>query len=225
MRSSWEPSPFVVTAGYSSGMIIPPPEATLTTPATRTPAQACWSALTPEAKKERLLSAAGEVFAARGLDTPMSEVACAAGAGVASIYRRFPSKQELLAALVVRRMDQITAALLEAEASPGSRFGALTRTLRSLVHGQSADDLLGDARVIVAGHPDVEAATDRTTDAIERLLCAARAEGRLRSDATTLDVRLLFAATRAAKRIEPGRWPRMLELMLDALETRPARPQ
>lgn len=194
-------------------MIIPPLEAT---PAV-TPVQRCWSSLTPEAKGERLLRAAGDVFAARGLDTPMSEVACAAGAGVASIYRRFPSKQALLAALVVRRMDQITAAVAEAEARPGSRFEAFADMLRSLVHGQSADDLMGDARVIVSGHPDVEAATDRTTQAIERLLCAARAEGRLRSDATTLDVRLLFAATRAAKRVEPGQWPRMLELMLDAL--------
>ncbi|MGI9183604.1 MAG: hypothetical protein ACR2GZ_01350 [Solirubrobacteraceae bacterium] len=47
------------------------------------------------------------------------------------------------------------------------------------------------------------------------------AGGRLRADATTLDLRLLFAATRAAKQVEPGQWPRMLELMLDALETRP----
>jgi len=194
-------------------MIIPPLEAT---PAV-TPTQRRWSSLTPEAQGERLLSAAGDVFAARGLDTPMSEVACAAGVGVASIYRRFPSKQALLAALVVRRMDQITAAVAEAQARPGSRFQALADMLHTLVDGQSAEDLMSDARVMVSGHPDVEAATARTTEGIERLLCAARAEGRLRSDATTLDVRLLFAATRAAKRVEPGQWPRMLELMLDAL--------
>lgn len=217
-------------------MLIPPSEAPLTGPATppaaatpdtpdissTPPTQACWSALTPEAKGERLLSIAGAVFAAHGLDTPMSEIACAAGAGVASIYRRFPSKQALLAALVVRRMDQITAAATEAQTRPGSRFEALAEMLRSVVDGQSADDLMGDARMIVAGHPDVEAATERTTEAIERLLRAARTEGRLRSDASTLDVRLLFAATRAAKRVEPGHWPRMLELMLDALEARSA---
>ncbi len=198
-------------------MIIPPLAATVAV----TPVQPGWSSLTAEAKGERLLTAAGEVFAARGLEAPMSEVACAAGVGVASIYRRFPSKQALLAALVVRRMDQITAAVAEAQARPGSRFEVLAEMLRSLVDGQSAEDLMGDARVIVAGHPDVETATERTTEAIERLLCAARAEGRLRSDATTLDVRLLFAATRAAKRVEPGQWPRMLALMLDALQARP----
>jgi hypothetical protein len=37
---------------------------------------------------------------------------------------------------------------------------------------------------------------------------------------TTLDLRLLFAATRAAKRVEPTAWRRMLELFIDSLERR-----
>ena len=36
-----------------------------------------------------------------------------------------------------------------------------------------------------------------------------------------VDLRLLFAATRAAKRVEPKEWPRMLELLIDALDSRP----
>jgi AcrR family transcriptional regulator len=124
-----------------------------------------WSSLTASEKRERLLVAAASVFSRQGLDTPMSDVAEAAGAGVASVYRLYPSKYELYAALVVRRMDQIV---------------------------------------------------DATQ---ERVLAAARAEGRLRADASSLDLRLLFAATRAAKRLEPEHWPRMLELMLDALDT------
>jgi hypothetical protein len=66
----------------------------------------------------------------------------------------------------------------------------------------------------------VIAATTATTDALEALLAAARAEGRLRADATTLDLRLLFAAARAARRVEPDQWPRMLTLMIDALDSR-----
>ncbi len=64
----------------------------------------------------------------------------------------------------------------------------------------------------------MEEALQSTVMALERLLAAARAEGRLRADATTLDLRLLFAATRAAKGLEPGAWRRMLELGIDALE-------
>ena len=50
---------------------------------------------------------------------------------------------------------------------------------------------------------------------------AARAEWRLRADVTTLDLRLVFAATRAAKQVEPEAWPRMLELMIDTLDSHP----
>jgi AcrR family transcriptional regulator len=207
-------------------MIIPVSETEASTASAQSPAAAateCWAALSPEAKRERLLSAAGEIFAARGLDSPMSEVSAAAGSGMSSVYRRFPSKHELLAALVTRRLDEIAAAAAEAEAGGGDRWSALKTMLCSLVQGQSADDFMGEARARVADHLDVQEAGDRATAALERLLAAARAEGRLRHDATTLDLKLLFAATRAARRVEPDTWPRMLELMLDALEARPAR--
>jgi AcrR family transcriptional regulator len=179
-----------------------------------------WSKLDPQAKRERLLEAATQVFAQRGLDAPMSEVAVAAGAGVASVYRAFGSKHELLAALVTRRMNQIAAAAEEADRSSGDRWTALTEMLRTLVEAQRSDYTMLEARMRVFDHPDVMAAVARATEAQERLLAAARAEGRLRADATTLDLRLLFAATRAARNVEPKYWPRMLELMLDALDAR-----
>jgi AcrR family transcriptional regulator len=203
-------------------MIIPPPEALAVPDRPETAAVRAtqgWAGLAPEAKCERLLRAAGEVFARSGLDAPMSEVAEAAGAGVASIYRQFPSKHELLAALVIRRMDEHVEAAAQARQRAGDRWSALVEMLRRLVETQSADDFMGEARALVAGHPDVEAATERAATALEGLLCEARAEGRLRADATVLDLRLLFAATRAAKRVEPEQWPRMLELLIDALDS------
>jgi AcrR family transcriptional regulator len=196
-------------------MIIPAPEAEAAAPAT-----GVWSALAPGDKRERLLSAAGDVFARHGLDAPMSEVAEAAGAGVASVYRCFPSKHDLLASLVAQRMDQIARAAIDALARPGDRWSALTDLLTGLVNNQSADNFLGEARVAVAENPEVIASSTRAEKAIDELLDAARAEGRLRSDASARDMRLLFAATRAAKQIEPEHWPRMLELMIDALDSR-----
>jgi AcrR family transcriptional regulator len=179
-----------------------------------------WTALDSAAKRERLLTAATDVFARDGLDAPMSVVAEAAGAGVASVYRLFESKHELLAALVVRRMDALTATTEEAIAQPGGRWEALTAMLISVVSAQRADSLIGDALAAVADRPDVAAAVGRASEAQERLLAAAREEGRLRADATSLDLRLLFAATRAARRVEPDQWQRMLDLMIDALDAR-----
>jgi AcrR family transcriptional regulator len=190
-------------------------------PGEPTAATECWTTLDSEAKRERLLQAAGEVFASHGLDTPMSDVADAAGAGVASVYRLFPSKRELLAALVVRRLEQIVEAARDACLSDGDRWTALTSMLHRLVERQSADNFLGTARQEVADHPDVADALQRASEALEHVLQAARAEGRLRSDATSLDLRLLFAATRAARQVEPEHWPRVLTLMIDALEARP----
>jgi AcrR family transcriptional regulator len=179
-----------------------------------------WVTLDSEAKRERLLTVAGRIFARDGLDAPMPAVAAAAGAGVASVYRQFPSKYELLAALVTLRLDQIAEAAADAAARDGDRWAAFTEMLWSIVERQQCDDFLSDARIAVAEHPDVAAATDRATEALDALLAAARAEGRLRGDASTLDLRLLFAATRAAKQVEPAAWRRMLELLIDAFDTK-----
>jgi AcrR family transcriptional regulator len=183
-------------------------------------AECQWAALDPDAKRERLLSAAAEVFAREGLDASMPAVAAAAGAGVASVYRQFPSKYELIAALVTRRLDQIADEAALAAASEGDRWSALVSMLWRIVERQAYDDFLGEARVAVADHQGVRRAARRTTRALEKLLARARAEGRLREDVTTLDLRLLFAATRAAKRVEPTAWRRMLELFIDSLERR-----
>src|SRR5450755_1301165 len=137
-------APSADTTGYSSGMNIPAPGAEAAAPAT-----GAWSALAPGDKRERLLSAAFDVFARDGLDAPMSEVADAAGAGVASLYRCFASKHDLLAALVTRRMDQIVEAAQESSAGGGDHWSALTEMLRTLVERQSADDVLGAARMAV----------------------------------------------------------------------------
>ncbi len=177
-----------------------------------------WARLDSEAKHERLLSAAGRLFARDGLAAPMPAVAAEAGAGVASLYRRFPSKRELLASLVIRRMEQFEEAAKTACARDGDRWSALTELLWTMVERASADDFLGEARMLVDDHPGVVEAGNRAGAATERLLTEARAEGRLRADATVRDIHLLFAATRAAKQVEPAAWRRTLELFIDALE-------
>jgi AcrR family transcriptional regulator len=177
-----------------------------------------WTRLDHDGKVERLLEAATEVFARDGLDAPMSDVALAAGAGVASVYRLFPSKHDLLAALVAERMNQVAQAADAARAQDADRWSALTGLIASLVATQQADYLMGEAQVLVEDSPAVIESEAGAREALERLLAEARAEGRLRADATADDLRLLFAATRAAGNIAPEHRPRMLALMIDALD-------
>jgi AcrR family transcriptional regulator len=197
-------------AHYSSGMSIPVLD-------DADESEGCWSALDAQEKRARLLRVAGEVFARDGLDAPMPAVAAAAGAGVGSVYRQFPSKHDLLAALVVERLQESERGAEAALAGGDSRWSALTGLLWMLAERQAGDDVLGEAMATVSEHPDVVAALEATVVSLESLLAAARAEGELRADATTLDLRLLFAATRAAGQLEAGAWRRMLELGIDAL--------
>jgi AcrR family transcriptional regulator len=184
------------------------------------PPPAAWTGLAPEVKRERIIAAAITVFARQGLEAPMHAVAAAAGAGVASIYRIFPSKHDLWAAIVIRRMQEMTHAFARACERPGTRWAALVEVVSAHVTQQSPEPFFNEARAVVEDRPEVAAAIARTVTAQARLLEAARAEGRLRADATPEDLRLLFAATRAARRHNPDTVPRMLELMLDALDTR-----
>ncbi|HEX4107732.1 MAG TPA: TetR/AcrR family transcriptional regulator [Solirubrobacteraceae bacterium] len=176
-----------------------------------------WATLDPAAKRERLLRVAGEVFAREGLDAPMPVIAAAAGAGVGSVYRQFPSKRELLAALVIDRLNDIAETARTAAGEPGDNWSALLSMLWSLVERQAGDDLLGQAMLVLSDHPEVAQAADRALGALGELLAGARTEGRLRADASTDDLRLLFAATRASKQIDPDAWRRMLQLLIDAL--------
>ncbi len=183
----------------------------------------CWADLDAEDKRERLLAAAGEVFAREGIDAPIPAVAAAAGAGIGSVYRQFPSKRDLLAALVSERLKDAEREAHEALSSSAGPWSALTGLLWALAERQLTDDVLGEAMATVSEHPEVKRARARTTAALEQLLAAARSEGQLRQDATTLDLRLLFAAIRAASQLELDAWRRMLELGIDALRAPAAR--
>src|SRR5271169_3735793 len=122
------------------------------------PARICWSGLDALDKRARLLRAAGEVFARDGLDAPMPAIAAAAGAGVGSVYRQFPSKRDLLAALVVERLNEAEEGADAARRSAAGPWSALTGLLWALAERQATDDVLGEAMATVSEHPQVQVA-------------------------------------------------------------------
>ena len=179
---------------------------------------ASWATLDPPAKRERILDAARELFAREGVDAPMPALAAAVGAGVASVYRCFPSKQDLIAALVIARYDEVAqsvrAALVAAEEDA---FASLCAVLWELAERQASDDLMGWAGELVADEPVVRRRRAQVSELFDELLDAGRAQGRLRADASSRDINLLFAATRAARTIDADGWRRVLGLMIDSL--------
>jgi AcrR family transcriptional regulator len=176
----------------------------------------------------RVLDAAREVFAEQGIDAPVTDIADRAGVGVATIFRRFPTKDDLLAAVVEQRTEQmIEAADVALESSdPGA---ALRRFLETLAAMQIHDVCWCDAAgTDLFDRDGVRELTDVLVGKIGELLTRAQTAGQVRSDLRALDIPvLLMAVAKSGLMLEgavPGAWKRYLGIILDGLRPEAARP-
>lgn len=170
--------------------------------------------------RDRLLDAAAAQFAARGTDSSLEAIAKAAGVGVGTLYRHFPTKDALLAAVYRQEVEQLHAAAAELlRTEPPDE--ALAHWLDRFVGYAATKRGMGEAlRALVNSRTgigiDVRALL---LDAIETLLQAGVAAGSLRSDIEPADV---LRATGAVWLMpdEPG-WQdqarRLLRLLMDGL--------
>src|SRR3954465_10165285 len=82
--------------------------------------------------RERLLAAARDLFAQRGLDVTLNDIAHHAGVGVGTAYRRFANKEEVIDALFEQRLDQVADVATQALDDPDAWQGLTTFLERSL---------------------------------------------------------------------------------------------
>jgi AcrR family transcriptional regulator len=178
--------------------------------------------------RERLLDAARELFAERGLNVTMDEIARSAGVGVGTAYRRFGNRDELIIALFEERMLEYVA-LAEHAVAQADAWEALETFLERSVAMQAADRglhdlLIGNARALER----VARIRDRMLPLIDRLVRRAQEAGDLRPDITVTDMPLLGLMLRQvvdfSHDIAPDLWRRYLTLLLDGLRTRRAAP-
>ncbi|MEQ6899225.1 helix-turn-helix domain-containing protein [Microbacterium sp. KR10-403] len=166
-----------------------------------------------------VLAAAERVFARRGLEATVEDIAAEAGVGVGTVYRRFGSKSELIQTLYRERLDQVLELIDHCAALPTGRQ-ALHAVMRAFVDLQTLSraqqQLLFSTEAPDAGvlRTEVE---PRLTAIIER----AKAEGAVRADFAATDVPVLtHAVTDAATRLPDGGRElavRHLELLLKGL--------
>jgi AcrR family transcriptional regulator len=174
-----------------------------------------------ERNRRKLLDAASELFAEKGLAVGLDEIARHAGVGVATAYRRFATKDELVDALFEDRVGQIAELAeqaLEADDAWEGFAGFLesavalhvdNRAVKELIFTQTgAYERVGRARARIA--PLVAALVRRAQDA-----------GALRDDVEVTDVPILqFLLSGAADLVGPGSrdvWRRYLGIVLDGL--------
>jgi AcrR family transcriptional regulator len=175
-----------------------------------------WITLDADGKRLRLLEAAEAVFARDGLDAPVPAIAAAAGAGVGSVYRAFASKDEIVCALALERLRWVQERAREAlEAS--DPWTGLERLLRVIADRQQGDGVLGEAFAAAFQRPDLAKPLAAATAAVDDVLERVRADGALRTEITTDELRGLFTGLRAADAAQPGSGGKLLDLVLAGL--------
>ncbi|MEV0329376.1 helix-turn-helix domain-containing protein [Micromonospora echinospora] len=151
--------------------------------------------------RARMLAAARDRMAAGGLDLSMNAVAKAAGVGVGTVYRHFPTRQALLEALAAQSLETLVATAVAAAREPDVGTG-LAALLRAGLRIQLSDPAL--AEVLAAVDAVCAETLDLSRDlaaAIATLLDRARTEGAIRPDLTADDLRRLLCGLQHAVRI------------------------
>ena len=172
-----------------------------------------------ERNRARLLAAAGELFAARGLGVGLEEIARHAGVGVGTAYRRFRDKEALIEALFEDRIAAVEALAHEALDHEDAWEG-LVCFMEGFVRMQVADRGLKD---VLFGSPLAarltEGARGRITPLVEELVARAKAAGRLRRDVEVTDLALLQFLVSGVADFGAELAPRYLAIVLDGLRT------
>ena len=171
--------------------------------------------------RDRILSAAADAFATRGADTQMDDVARAAGVGVGTVYRHFPTKEALMGALVRRKFDTLQEAA-DAALDVDDPWEAFAGTLRRGAEVMGADAALRDALGRTPQAWELAAEERKRLDAtMARVIRRAQDAGALREDFTVDDIPMLMCGVSAAMSSPAGwDWHRHLAFVLDGLRSR-----
>jgi AcrR family transcriptional regulator len=161
--------------------------------------------------RERLLTAAGQVFEQKGLEASVADVARAAGVGMGTLYRRFPSKEALIEALVTEVLDAtIEMARKAAERTDGSGLEVFLEASGAY----QAEHLGCLPKLWNSDHRMVRTARRLIAD----LLADAQLHGRVRTDLTSTDISMLMWSIRGVlettRTSAPDAWRRHLDLLI-----------
>ncbi len=169
-----------------------------------------------------LLDAAAQAFADGGLDVSAGEIARRAGVAKGTLFKHFPTKRDLVTAVLVDRLRQLQAAAVMIADTYPAGLAAIAECMSRGAEILAADRSFFDAAMCegVGDEPLRVAKMDLET-ALDDLVAAAQRCGELRADVTGVDIAMLMmAATNTcapAHARQPQLWRRYLALMIDGL--------
>jgi len=197
-----------------------------TTPAPRTSASTSGGSglrVDAERNRQRIIATAREVFAEQGLDVPMEDIARQAIVGVGTLYRRYPTRADLIAAAFEPKMTAYAQAARDALADPDPWHGFCGYVER--ICAMQAGDR-GFTEVLTQAFPgagEFEELREQAYRRVVELFDRAKAAGRLRPDFSPHDFPMLLMANAgvvtATAGLAPTASPRLLAYLLQAFST------
>jgi AcrR family transcriptional regulator len=170
--------------------------------------------------RESVLESARAQFAEHGLDAQIDDIARGAGVGVGTVYRHFPTKDDLLAALAQARFEGLAAQArhaLEADDGWEGFVEFMTYSAQVMAEDRLLSEAMDQRGEICGGAAQSVGHMDLVATLIER----AKLEGKLRADTEPWDVPGLICGIGRAIRVAPGApaltWQRHLEIILAGL--------
>jgi len=177
--------------------------------------------------RDSLLAAARAAFAQEGLEAPLDEIARRAGVGNATLYRHFPTRDDLIAAVFMDRVAG-NVALLERAQQNEDPWTGLTHYLEETCRALAADRGMTDVVAVGYPTPELRALHTRANKARIDLIERAKASGELRADSTPEDLALLVLALAGiihhTGSAAPATSERFLSLVLDGFRAQAATP-
>lgn len=169
--------------------------------------------------RARVLEVAYDTFAAEGLAVPVDEIARRAGVGAGTVYRHFPTKDELFRAVVEDRLERVVddGRTLLASGEPGT---ALFTFLRSIVLQWGAADR-GLAEALAGVGIDIGRAAPQSEEAflavLGELLHAAQLAGTVRDDLGVREVKAILVGCQAMQSYNSALAERVTDVVMDGL--------
>lgn len=176
-----------------------------------------------ERNRRRILDAAKAVFAERGLDAPLEDIAGRAGVGIATLYRRFATREDLVMA-VFRDMFAQFAEFAEEALRARTAWTGFCHLVERVCALQAADRGSTDVLILAPSCEQAQAHRSRGFRAFTELVRRAQEEGALREDFAVEDFMLLLIANasvvQATREAAPHAWRRFVALMLQSYRAR-----
>jgi AcrR family transcriptional regulator len=173
--------------------------------------------------RTKLLEAATEAFAENGADAPLEDIARRAGVGIGTLYRHFPTRTDLQAAVYRSQVDAVcaTADKLIGTASPAEVFTGSVRAIAAYLITKRG---LSKALIDAVGRDSelISVCSLRMRETLDGVLSHAQEAGVLRPDVTSMDVLRLVHGIVMATEKAPEDTDRLLGMMLDGLRAQPS---